>query len=224
MLRHELKYLINEGEYAVLRNRLGLLMPLDRNVDQSGSYEIRSLYFDDSRRSALFDKIDGHAVRHKYRIRIYNYSDKQIKLERKSKYIQYTHKSSARLSRAMCDALLRGDYTPFATSSDTLLQEFYAQIRTQGLKPVVLVDYVREPYIYPAGNVRITFDHNIHTGNYSTDLFYPQMSPISVLTPGTLVMEVKYDHFLPDHIANLLQGARASRMAISKYALCCQYH
>jgi hypothetical protein len=39
------------------------------------------------------------------------------------------------------------------------------------LKPKTIVDYTREAYVYPVGNVRITFDKSIRTGIYSKNLF-----------------------------------------------------
>ena len=80
-LRHELKYLITPAELTVLRNTLAPLMQLD----QGHEYLIRSLYFDTINDDALEEKIAGVGNRKKYRIRIYNFSDRVIKLECKSK-------------------------------------------------------------------------------------------------------------------------------------------
>ena len=43
------------------------------------------------------------------------------------------------------------------------------------LRPVVLVDYVREAYLHPAEEVRITFDKQLRTGLWSRDLFNPDV-------------------------------------------------
>ena len=53
---------------------------------RAGGYTIRSLYFDDYCNSAYEEKDAGILMRKKYRVRIYNGSDKVIKLERKKKY------------------------------------------------------------------------------------------------------------------------------------------
>lgn len=83
--RHELKYLINEGEHAALACRMAPVFKLDKHA-QAGGYTIRSLYFDDYCNSAYEEKDAGILMRKKYRVRIYNGSDKVIKLERKKKY------------------------------------------------------------------------------------------------------------------------------------------
>lgn len=80
--RHELKFLINEGEHAALACRMAPVFKLDKHA-QAGGYTIRSLYFDDYCNSAYEEKDAGILMRKKYRVRIYNGSDKVIKLERK---------------------------------------------------------------------------------------------------------------------------------------------
>jgi hypothetical protein len=225
VLRHELKFLISDTYYLWLRDRIAAAMPLDSNVDPTTrGYFIRSLYFDDLFDTALFEKVDGDDVRNKFRIRIYKWSDSQILLEKKSKVMYYTAKDSLRITRAQCDGILSGDYNAIYPTDSALMQEFYALIRTRYLKPKVLVDYFREAYVYPAGNVRITFDLNIRSGLYSNDLFSKRPSTVMALEPNTHVMEVKYDSFLPAHLKALLQGVPGERIAISKYVMCRRYH
>ena len=84
--RHELKYVITEAEHAVLASRLRAALRPDENAQGSGGeYFIRSLYFDDPWDTAVSEKGDGVGSRDKFRIRIYNMSDRTIKLERKHK-------------------------------------------------------------------------------------------------------------------------------------------
>jgi len=224
-LRHELKYYIDEGEYLVLRDRLKASFALDKNAaPDTRQYHIRSLYFDDIDNSALWEKQFGVENRHKYRIRIYNLRDSVIHLERKSKVGQFIAKESVSLTRAQCDALLRGEYGFLYPSRYPLFQEMYTQIRTRLLRPVVIVDYSREAYVYPAGNVRLTFDRELHSGHYSRELFTTSTAPVPILPPGQLILEVKYDSVLPPHVRGLLQMDRNLRSAVSKYTLCRMYH
>ena len=83
--RHELKFYINYRDYMVLRQALKALLAPDENGDENNSYHIRSLYFDDRDETALVDKLAGVEERNKYRIRIYNFSDQKIRLEKKIK-------------------------------------------------------------------------------------------------------------------------------------------
>ena len=84
VFRHELKYLMSEGEAVLIRSRLRERARIDEHAE-NGSYLIRSLYFDDLRESAYEDKQAGTSERRKFRIRVYNYSDDFISLECKEK-------------------------------------------------------------------------------------------------------------------------------------------
>ena len=46
--RHEYKYIISERQAAILKNRVSALMAQDLHAGKSGTYEIRSVYFDDA--------------------------------------------------------------------------------------------------------------------------------------------------------------------------------
>lgn len=96
--RHELKYYINYIDYLSVRQSLRHLLESDSNADKNGDYIIRSLYFDDLGDSALRKKIAGVDNRDKYRIRIYNFSNDVIKLEKKIKNNGYIRKDTITLS------------------------------------------------------------------------------------------------------------------------------
>ena len=225
-LRNELKYYISMGDYLILRDRLKAAMPLDRNADKElRTYPIRSLYFDDIHNTAMWEKMDGIQRRKKWRIRIYNFSDDKINLEKKSKFGSFTGKESTVLTRFQVDSMLqKNDYNFMFPSGNPLFEEMYGDVRTSLLRPIVIVDYIREPYIYPAGNVRITFDMHLHSGHFSRDLFRKHMMPVPILEEGWLIMEIKYDYQLPGHLRDILTSVTGLRQAISKYALCRRYH
>ena len=190
--RNELKYLCTEGELELIASVIRPLCALDSHVASSGTYAIRSLYFDDSKNSCYFDNENGTDPREKFRIRIYNASDQQI---------------------------LQGNLSP--TSEDApLLRKFYAQCQQRYLHPTVIVAYERTPFVYPAGNVRITFDRNI---GCSTDLdgFFAHSLPLRPILPqGKQILEVKYDGFLPDFLYAAMNLGSLSQTAFSKYYLC----
>jgi len=222
--RHELKYYIGEGQYNLLSARLSTTMDRDRFCRRSGEYHIRSLYFDDYENGALVDKLSGVQSRDKYRIRIYNLTDKTIKLECKHKDDLYIKKQSLSLTRQECDALLAGDFLFLLHRDEPFAKQMYAAFRTRQLKPRVLVDYVREAYVFPVEDVRVTFDKNIRTAMRSTDLFNPHVPTYPALTEGyDMVMEVKFNRFLPAYIRYLIQPDKAQRSAVSKYCLARQF-
>ena len=74
-------------------------------------------------------------------------------------------------------------------------------MKTQQLRPRVLVSYVREPYVYAAGNVRVSFDSNIRTSLFQRDFLNGALPDIIATdAPGDIILEVKYDAFLPEII------------------------
>lgn len=218
--RHELKYFINEGDALALSRRLAGVMQRDWHADVRGEYMVRSLYFDDAWDSAYIDKLDGVAVRDKYRIRIYNCSAEAIFLERKRKLGDMIVKSSARISRRLCDRIIEGHPEGLERLGDPLLQDMFVQMRTRFLHPVVIVDYMREAFCCAAENTRVTFDRRLRTGYMGKDLFDSDLPTLSPLERDVAVLEVKYNRFLPQYIAMLLADTPCERSAISKYTLC----
>ena len=222
-LRHELKYHITPAELAVLRNVLTPVMQLDPNGDEHNEYHIRSLYFDTINDDALEEKIAGVGNRKKYRMRIYNFSDKVIKLECKSKYGDLISKQSVTIPRELAEQLIAGDPDGLQRMRHPLLHDMFREMRTRLLRPVVIVDYVREAYIHPAQDVRITFDKTLRTGMYSADMFNAKLPTFPVFDDPVEILEVKYNEFLPTHIQALLSGVTAQRSAVSKYTWCRRY-
>ena len=223
--RHELKYVISEGEHRILSRRLQSALPPDKYAARNGGeYFIRSLYFDDPYDTAIAEKAGGIQVRDKFRIRIYNLSDRTIKLERKHKDGAYIQKSSLTITREECDAIMSGQYGFLLERPEPFAGQMYGILSTRQLRPKVLVDYTREPYVYPIEDVRITFDKNIRTGMRSTDLFNPEVPtyPVSELR-NCMILEVKFNRYLPTYIQSLVQLGASQNVAASKYVFCRQY-
>jgi len=214
--RHEFKYYINYFEYHTLRNRLKAVLKRDKFADENGNYHIRSLYFDDIKNEALFEKQAGVLERNKYRIRIYNLEDNIIKLESKKRVGQFISKTSQIITKKEYNFILNNE----SFKSEGLLNKFLLDKQTQILKPKVIVDYVREAYVSDINNIRITFDKELKTGLYKTDIFDKELPMIDVIEEPKMILEIKFDNFLPDFIKNLLQIDTNQRYAISKYTIC----
>lgn len=197
-------------------------MHQDKHTSSMGGYLIRSLYFDDVYDSALNEKESGIFHRSKYRIRVYNASDSFIRFEKKEKFSEYISKRSVRIGRIHYDRIMAGDYSFMLNAGSRLLRDVYVANKTRLLKPVVIVDYDREAYVANEGNVRITFDKELRAGINTTDIFSPDLITLNAYPPGLMVMEVKYDDFLPANIRQIIQTASHHHMAISKYVLCRQ--
>ena len=222
--RHELKFEIPYADYVAMRTRLSLIMKSDPHVNSDGRYRIRSIYFDNSDDKALREKIDGIAKREKFRIRYYNDDFSFITLEKKMKINDLCLKYDAVITEEECRKILKGDTSWMLDSDNELIKEFYAKMKYQRLKPRVLVSYVREPYIYQAGNVRVTFDSKIRTTLYDQEFLKENVSDLNAAdTPEYMLLEVKYDKYLPDIIRDVVQMNGARQQAFSKYGACRRY-
>lgn len=215
--RHEWKHIINTGDLYTIRSRLRAVMTPDPHAE-GGKYRIRSLYFDTLSDRALREKIDGVNRREKFRIRCYNLDYSVIHLEKKSRLNGLGTKYSADLTAEETRKIIEGDIAWMRDSGRPLVQELYSRMLT-GLRPKTIVDYTREPFLYGPGNVRVTLDYDIRTALQSTDFLNPDCVTIPAGDAG-IILEVKWDAFLPDIIRAAVQTPGRQATAFSKYAQC----
>lgn len=202
----------------ILRQRLSAVAKRDiHTVD--GKYMIRSLYFDNAYDKVLREKIDGVNIREKFRIRYYNNDTSLIHLEKKSKVNGLCLKEMAELSAVQAQAIADGDYEWMTKSGVPLIMEFYSKIMSQVLRPRTIVDYTREPFVFAPGNVRVTLDYNIKTGMDCTDFLNPDCVTVSA-GDAPIILEVKWDEYLPDIIRDAVQLSNCRTGTFSKYAVC----
>lgn len=217
--RHEWKHEITLSDLISIRQRLRAVAEPDPHA-VGGKYLIRSLYFDNPDDKALREKIDGVNMREKFRIRYYNGDPSSvIHLEKKSKRNGLGTKYSAPLSMEEAQRIVDGDVDWMMDSPHSLIQELYCKMKYQGMRPRTIVDYTREPYIYRPGNVRVTFDYNIRTGLLCTDFLDPDCLTVPAGDAG-IILEVKWDAYLPTIIKDCVQTPGRRVTAFSKYAQC----
>ena len=142
-------------------------------------------------------------------------------LEKKTKTNGLCGKAQTPLTVEEARALLEGRHQELGDSSP-LLGELRRKIDNQGLRPKAIVEYTREPFLYGPGNVRVTLDYNIRTA----------LSPAGFLDPGCVtlpaadapvILEVKWDAFLPGLVRDLVQLPGTRTSAFSKYTACRMY-
>lgn len=217
--RHEFKHCINTADYLTIRSRIRHVAVCDRG----GEYKIRSIYFDNYNDKSLMEKVSGLNNRSKFRIRFYNDDSSFIKLEKKSKVNGLCLKQVSIITREECEDILSGNIEFLKESDSVVSKDLYLKMKNELLRPKTIVDYVREAYIFKAGNVRVTFDKSIKSGLFSTDVFNPDLTTVETLNHRYMVLEVKYDEFLPSIINDLIQTGNRMASSISKYALCRMY-
>ncbi|MBQ1871267.1 MAG: polyphosphate polymerase domain-containing protein [Lachnospiraceae bacterium] len=220
-LRHEFKHELSYVEMLSLRPRLKAVMQPDPHTID-GKYFIRSLYFDNVYDKALREKIDGVSNREKFRIRYYNHDTSRIILEKKSKIYGLCNKKQTLIDLETAKAICECDLRALESKTDPLVVELYQKMLTEGLRPKVIVDYDREPFVFDAGNVRVTLDYNIRTGLKNTDFLNADAVTIPVVD-SPIILEVKWDEYLPGIIRDVVQVPATHTAAFSKYAACRMY-
>ena len=215
--RSELKHYITPVDCTELCSRLKHIARPDPNASQDGCYKIRSLYFDNYADKVVTDKLSGASRREKFRLRYYNDDISFIRLEKKSKINKGCYKESAAVTKEQCSEILYGCYDSLLSSESQLFSELYSKIRYQNLRPKTIVDYTREAYIYTAGNVRITIDSNISSSSSTTEFLNPFIPMIP--SANAIILEVKFDGFLPDIIKDMIQLDSRHTSEFSKYVV-----
>ncbi len=216
--RSELKHLISPGDRAAICAVMKTVARLDPHAQPRGYYTIRSLYFDNLQDKALREKLDGVNEREKFRIRYYNGDTSVIHLEKKVKRSGLGCKVSCSLTAEEAQRIADGDTLWMASDRRALVVELYAKMKYQGLRPRTIVDYERIPFVYGPGNVRVTVDYNIRTGLRCTDFLNPRCPMLP--TGQDIVLEVKWDDYLPAIIRHAVQLKGRRETAFSKYGAC----
>ena len=219
-IRHELKYEIDEERAFRLRQILSSLIVRDPNMKDPRGYLISSIYFDDYSNRALEEKLAGNCMRKKIRIRGYDMDDSLIRLECKEKYESFIAKESTLITRQEYDRILRGDYDCLRDRPERVCKSTFVLAKTRLLHPVVVVEYRREAYICREGNVRITFDKEIAASTGVMDFYDPACITNRVMRPGWMILEVKYDDYLPRVIQQAIGVVGAQQCSASKYVMC----
>lgn len=220
--RHEIKHIITPTDAAAIRTNLSAVARLDPNAMRSGGrYLVRSLYFDDPWDTALHEKLDGVNQRKKYRIRYYNDDFSYIVLECKIKRDGVGVKPQEVLSLEETRRILSGDIAWMAGSGRPLLTVLYVDMKLRCLRPKVVVEYKRVPYVYAPGNVRVTIDWNIRTAK--PDQFLEPQGLTLPIGEDVMLLEVKWDEYLPSIIRQAVALKSRQGSAFSKYAACRVY-
>ncbi|QCR31072.1 polyphosphate polymerase domain-containing protein [Lysinibacillus sp. SGAir0095] len=220
--RYEFKHEMTKLDCYLLRNRLTYYMEVDPHANKDGKYLIRSVYFDNFDNKVLTQKKEGYYERDKFRVRLYDYDTSFLNLEKKSKRNNLTYKQKCHISAQEYEQIRIGDISWMEYDTRTLIRELFLEMNMCQLKPVTVVDYEREVFIYRYGNVRVTFDSNIKTSFRNNDVLNPDL-PMIETNPDIVILEVKYDEFLPEVVKKLLQIGDRRKGTYSKYQISRMY-
>lgn len=212
--RHELKHAISPLDALSLKRRFSAILRPDPH-GPDGVYAVRSLYFDDPYGRAAEEKLAGVRDRVKYRLRLYGGDLGAVRLERKAKEGEWVRKDSLWISPEEARELAAGDPRFLSRREEPEARRMLSEILSGPLQPSVLVEYTRTAYEYDIGNCRLTLDEDLRFGFHTEDFF--STCPV-LLSAGTLsILEIKFDSYLPSHIAHLAQLHDRGRAAASKF-------
>ncbi len=220
LIRQEFKYYVSAEVISNLRTYLKEIMKVDENANsENNQYTITSLYFDTPNEEDFEDKVDGIKSREKFRLRVYNQKDDLVKFESKKRVETAIKKTSSIIPIKDVKQILKGNYESLLNSNSEFLKISYAKLTSRGYRPKLIVEYDREAYFLPYGNIRITFDLNLRTYNSETDLLNISKKAIPVFEDNLQILEVKHSIPLPSHLKFILSKVPAARNAISKFVL-----
>lgn len=213
--RKESKYIIREYQYVILQSLLEAVMDRDVNADPDGDYFVRSLYFDSMNRMDFNEKEMGTLHRRKIRFRYYANQPESFKFETKEKINRHTVKQSIALDHESAVDFFSMDFSRLEAEKPRL----YDHLQTFGYRPYLVVDYEREAFVSEMFNIRINFDKNIR-GSKDPDQWLsnePFMVPLT--EPGDIILEVKHDGHIPEHVQEILSSVDLTPVSYSKFYL-----
>lgn len=211
--RYERKYLLDRDTAYLFKQRISYVLKPD-NAGIDGLYHISSLYFDDQYKSSFFDKQNGVLRRDKFRARFYDYNKDLIRFECKHKQGEMICKESKIITSEQYERMCMGEYDFMKSDQNPAVRKFFTAHLLRHMLPSVMIDYDRQAYIHPAGNVRITFDTDLTASLPESEQVY------TIISEKNVIMEVKYDNFIPSYINALITGEQFSQqLSISKFAM-----
>jgi hypothetical protein len=224
--RFEFKYLLPAGLRREVESELSHFVELDPYVagKENHQYLVRSLYFDDWRYSNYYEKIDGMMKRAKFRVRTYTddpAEDCATFLEVKGRYGGLVFKHRSPLSDPAVGELSASNGNPGEliakrAESGPVVQQFRFEVERKRLRPCMLIDYARRPYMSRyAPEFRLTFDDELRATH--TQLLHPRREQRRSILPGYTILEVKFRFHVPSWFHRIIQSYELGRVSISKY-------
>lgn len=218
VLRREEKYALTAEEAACYIHRFSQFLQPDA-FSRSGSYMVRSLYFDTPDDKDFFDKLNEQNLRRKIRLRIYSPQDTHARLEIKQKENLYQRKQSILISRRDAAALTAGEYPVLFRYHQPLAARLYAIMIGEAYRPRSIVEYRRRAFTADGNHIRITFDSCINANEGNFDLFSSLLPLYPIISRSKTILEVKYNHFIPGYLSSILSQIDRSSISTSKYCL-----
>ncbi|MEG0774320.1 polyphosphate polymerase domain-containing protein [Clostridium sp.] len=219
--RHECKFLINEGIYEELQNRLLKYMELDEYNKTHELYTISNIYYDTEDNHLIRTSLTKPLYKEKLRLRAYGVPSKEEKV-----YLEIKKKVCGVVNKRRTKLKLHEAYDFIATGekpeeknymNKQVINEIQYFLSRYDLEPKLYLAYDRKALFSKENrDLRITFDTNIRTRRYDIALEQGDYGE-SLLEQGKWIMEVKAEKTIPLWLSNLLSEYKIFKTSFSKY-------
>lgn len=214
---HELKYVFPAARGAGVLSRLRALAAPDPGHPAN---VVASIYYDTPGLDSLYEKLDSHRTKSKYRLRWYE--ERGGGSGDGPAFLEVKYREGRRRAKLRAPARLPASRLPGASLLDPELASLPAAFwalgvaPAPGLSPCVTIRYHRHRFVDPTGSTRLNLDTDIRLTAADPRRLPPGPHP----SLPVAILEVKnLDGRMPHHLGGLL--APGWRLAsISKYAVC----
>ncbi len=227
--RFELKYLIQEEQALRVRDFVRCYLEIDEyGMNQpNDSYPVHSVYLDSDDLRLYWRTINGDKNRFKLRLRFYN-TDPNVpvffEIKRRMNNCILKQRGAAR--HDALDWLLSGHLPEprHVVSKDprqlVAIQRFCQLMGELHAKPKVHIAYLREAYVSPDGEVRVTLDRQVQgEPNLSTELKTRMTRPVHSFT-SFVILELKFTNRFPNWFRDLVRSMHVMQCGAAKYVEC----
>lgn len=228
LYRYEFKYILNKKISDQIEKEARNFMIYDGHVKKklNNKYFVRSLYFENNFASNFYEKVDGMQIRRKYRLRTYsNFFDPKVPIffEVKGRISERTYKKRINIKNKYLNLFLSQSQNfnllNLYPNNEMIINFIFDSFR-KNLKPLILVDYKRRPYINKFGlYFRLTFDTNLLSSKTNNLFSNDKYSSWLECKAGYTILEVKFDRSIPAWFHRIIQCYNLKRKSISKFVL-----
>jgi SPX domain protein involved in polyphosphate accumulation len=217
--RIELKYRLTYFQYLKVRNAIKPYVVMDPYTrgTSTNRYLVRSLYFDTPDYRAYEQKMSGDCDRVKFRLRSYskeNTETNTIRVELKMRQGNRMVKKSVFVPPQEYQHFMKHGH--WEDIQEPVTTEFERQSLTQGLVPVVLIEYDREGYQTRfKSDLRLTFDHQMRSAH--ARMLFPDHPFFRTQIPKSVIFEIKFKEHLPLWLTGLVREQGLKVISNSKY-------
>ena len=228
LYRYEFKYILNKKISDQIEKEVLNFMLYDGHVNKelNNKYLVRSLYFENNFSSNFYEKADGMKIRRKYRLRTYsNFFDPKVPIffEVKGRISERTYKKRINVKNKYLNLFLSQSQNfnllNLYPNNEMIINFIFDSFR-KNLKPLILVDYKRRPYINKFGlYFRLTFDTNLLSSKANNLFSNDKYSSWLECKAGYTILEVKFDRSIPAWFHRIIQCYNLKRKSVSKFVL-----